>query len=167
VTTSSDSFDALYRAHAPSALRRARRLLGSDADAGEVVHDVFLSLFERPEQYAGKSSMTTFIYSAVTHACLNRIRNGRTRLKLVQANASTLVPSAGPGLSAEELAVLHAELVALPEPLGQVAVYRYVDELTHDEIARILGCSRRHVGDLLERIESRALAKKEDAACEA
>jgi RNA polymerase sigma factor (sigma-70 family) len=166
VTASPDSFAALYRAHAPSALRRARRLLGSDADAGEVVHDVFLSLFERPEQYAGKSSMTTFLYSAVTHACLNRIRNGKTRLALVHANAGALEPSSGGGLSPEELSVLHAELAALPDPLAQVALYRYVDELTHDEIARILGCSRRHVGDLLDRIEARASAK-EPAPCEA
>ena len=67
-------------------------------------------------------------------------------------------------VSAEELAVLHAELARLPEPLAQVAVYRYVDEMTHDEIARILGCSRRHVGDLLERLEARAHG--EEAACE-
>lgn len=166
MTASPDSFAALYRAQAPSALRRARRLLGSDADAGEVVHDVFLSLFERPDQYAGKSSMTTFLYSAVTHACLNRIRDGKTRLKLVQENAGALAPSSGSGLRADELVILHAELAALPEPLAQVAVYRYVDELTHDEIARILGCSRRHVGDLLERIEARASAK-EAAPCEA
>jgi RNA polymerase sigma-70 factor (ECF subfamily) len=164
VTASPDSFAALYRAHAPSALRRARRLLGSDGDAGEVVHDVFLSLFERPEQYAGKSSMTTFLYSAVTHACLNRIRDGKTRLKLVRENALSLGPSSAPSLSAEELAMLHAELATLPEPLAQVAVYRYVDELTHDEIARILGCSRRHIGDLLERIEALAVAK-EDVPC--
>jgi RNA polymerase sigma-70 factor (ECF subfamily) len=164
VTVSPDSFATLYRTHAPSALRRARRLLGSDADAGEVVHDVFLSLFERPEQYAGKSSMTTFLYSAITHACLNRIRNGRTRLRLVQDNARSLAPNGSGGLSAEELSILHGELAALPEPLAQVAVYRYVDELTQDEIARILGCSRRHVGDLLERIEARASAK-EDMPC--
>lgn len=154
MTASPDTFGALYRAHAPSALRRARGMLGSDADAREVVHDVFLSLFERPDQYAGTSSMTTFLYSAVTHACLNRIRNGKTRLRLVEHHASALAPSAGPGLNAEQLSILHTELARLPEPLAQVAVYRFIDELTHDEIARILGCSRRHVGDLLERLEA-------------
>lgn len=139
-------------------------MLGSDGDACEVVHDVFLSLFERPEQYAGKSSMTTFLYSAVTHACLNRIRNGKTRLRLATEHGPVLAtPSRA--LSAEDLTVLHAELARLPEPLAQVAVYRYVDELTHDEIARILGCSRRHVGDLLERLETRA--EREEASCEA
>ena len=140
-------------------------MLGSDGDACEVVHDVFLSLFERPEQYAGKSSMTTFLYSAVTHACLNRIRNGKTRLRLATEHAPAL-PAASRALSAEELSILHAELARLPEPLAQVAVYRYVDELTHDEIALILGCSRRHVGDLLERLEARA-ASEAEAACEA
>jgi RNA polymerase sigma-70 factor (ECF subfamily) len=166
VTASPDTFDVLYRTHAPSALRRARHMLGSDSDARELVHDVFLSLFERPEQYAAKSSMTTFLYSAVTHACLNRIRNGKTRLKLVAEHAHTysLGPATSEGLNAEELSILHAELASLPEPLAQVAVYRFVDELTHDEIARVMGCSRRHVGDLLERLAARACDSTE-ASC--
>lgn len=162
----SPAFEPLYRAQAPGALRRARRLLGSDADASEVLHDVFLGLFERPEQYAGQSSMTTFLYSAITHACLNRIRNGKTRLRLLQEHAASdaLGPNQGP--SAEQLAVLRSALASMPEPLAQVAVYRYVDELTHDDIARILDCSRRHVGDLLDRLEEWS-SGKEAAPCEA
>jgi RNA polymerase sigma-70 factor (ECF subfamily) len=31
------------------------------------------------------------------------------------------------------------------------ALHHYLDELTHDEIAELLGCSRRHVGDLIAR----------------
>lgn len=107
--------------------------------------------------------MTTFLYSAITHACLNRIRNGKTRLRLLQEHASSDSASAGP--SAEQLAVLRSALASMPEPLAQVAVYRYVDELTHDDIARILDCSRRHVGDLLERLDQWS-SSKEAATCE-
>jgi RNA polymerase sigma-70 factor (ECF subfamily) len=40
----------------------------------------------------------------------------------------------------------------VPEELAQAAVYYYADEMTHEEIAEVLRCSRRHVGDLLERL---------------
>jgi RNA polymerase sigma factor (sigma-70 family) len=153
VTTSSAAIDALYRTHAPRAFRRAQRLLGTESDAHEVVHDVFLSLFERPEQFGGESSMSTFLYSAVTHACLNRIRNQANRVRLLQQHFADAPPIA-PGTYPEQLAALRWALVRLPEPLAQVAVYYYMDELTHDDIARILGCSRRHVGDLLVRVAS-------------
>jgi len=34
-------------------------------------------------------------------------------------------------------------------------VYLYADELTHDEIASLLGCSRRHVGDRARRLQEK------------
>ena len=77
-----DAFEGLYRTHAPAAFRRARRMLGSEADAHEVVQDVFFRS-AAPAQYQGRSSMSTFLYSAVTHACLNRIRNVKTRSRLL------------------------------------------------------------------------------------
>src|SRR6185295_4628919 len=89
-----EPLDVLYRRHAPSVFRRARALLGSDADAHEVVQELFLSLFERPDQYQGRSALTTFMYSATTHACLNRIRNRKTRLRLISEHAAS-----GPGES--------------------------------------------------------------------
>lgn len=147
--THGDDIDALYRRYAPTAYRRACHLLGNDADAAEVVHDVFTSLIERPEQFAGKSALTTFMYSAVTHACLNHLRNRRTRMRLLQQNAPASEPAAG--TSPEIDASLRALLAAMPEELATVTVYHHGEGLTHEDISRILGCSPRHVGNLIER----------------
>ena len=164
MTDSSAAIDALYRRHAPRAFRRAQRLLGAESDAHEVVHDVFLSLFERPEQFRGESSMSTFLYSAVTHACLNRIRNHANRRRLLREHFADAPPIA-PGTQPERLAALRWALSRLPEPLAQVAVYYYMDELTHDDIARVLGCSRRHVGHLLERLTRWHAEQQEPVPC--
>jgi RNA polymerase sigma factor (sigma-70 family) len=110
-----------------------------------------LSLFERPEQFRGASTMSTYLYSAVTYACLNRVRDRDNRLRLLREHGpATLAPVSQP--DGERMAALRSVLARLPEPLAQVAVYYYMDELTHDDIARILGCSRRHVGNLIERL---------------
>jgi RNA polymerase sigma factor (sigma-70 family) len=93
VTRIDPAFEELYRRHAANAFRRARRLLANDADAHEVMHDVFLSLFERPEQYEGRSTLSTFLFSAVTHACLNRLRNDKTRRRLLEEHAPVTLPS--------------------------------------------------------------------------
>jgi RNA polymerase sigma-70 factor (ECF subfamily) len=147
-----DTIDGLYRRHAPAVFRRARRLLGTDADADEVVQEVFLSLFERPDQYEGKSALTTFLYSVTTHACLNRIRNSRNRLRLLDTKRPNELDGATRALSPEELSLLHSALERMPSELVEAAVYYCVDDLSHDDIARVLGCSRRHVGHLLERV---------------
>ena len=155
------TLDELYRLHAPAAFRRARRMLGDEADALEVVHDVFVSLLQDPMQYGGKSSFATFLYRAVTNACLNRIRNRRTRERL---DASHPPPTAAAPLDAEQQLVLHSVLRELPDDVAQVAIYYYMDALTQDEIAQIIGCSRRQVGKILDRL-ARHPARKDLAVC--
>jgi RNA polymerase sigma-70 factor (ECF subfamily) len=157
-------FAQLYRTHAPGVQRRARALLGSDADACEVVQDVFLSLFERPEQFQGRSQLTTFLYSATTNACLNRIRHRKSSRRLLRDRAADAPqPRGDGGLDPEWLALLHDLLRRLPEQLGLVAAYYYVDDLSHDEIAQLVGCSRRQVGHLLERVAG--AARTLEASC--
>jgi RNA polymerase sigma-70 factor (ECF subfamily) len=159
------TFDALYRAHAPSVFRRARRLLESDADAHDIVSEVFVSLYERPEQYQGRSTLSTFLYSMTNHACFNRIRVQKQRRRLLDRVAQTAGTSAS-GLGPERATELRRLLQRLPEPLGHVAVYYYLDELTHEEIAEILGCSRRHVGNLLVRLHAWARAGEHQTGAE-
>jgi len=145
--------EELYRTYAPQAFRRARRVLRSDADAHEVVNDVFLSLLERPWQYGGQCAFGGFLQAAVTHACLNRLRHQATHVKLSgDGNLGALFPPAS-AADPEEASTLRSVLACLPAQLADVAVYYYLHELTQDDIARIMGCSRRHVGDLVMRLE--------------
>lgn len=148
------SVDELYKRYAAMAYRRARSVLGNEAEAHEVVHDVFVSLLEKPEQYKGMSQLTTFMYSVVTHACLNRVRNQRNRLRLVRDNVPTLGNESDRALTPETRVVLQSVLGRMPEELATAAVYYHLDGMTHDEIARVMQCSPRHVGDVLERLKA-------------
>ena len=114
---------------------------------------MFVSLLERPEQYRGNSSLSTFLYSAVTHACLNRIRNQRTRLQRLREHWLSAVARPQPEVSAEVSRALRSALQRMPEPLAEVAVYFYMDGLSHEQIAELLGCSKRQVGYHLAAIE--------------
>lgn len=154
-------YDAYYRRYAPMVERRARALLGSEAEALDVMQDLFASLFERPEQFTGKSQISTFLYAATTHACWSRLRQGRTRSRLLEQHGPAREPAQearGPNLT-----VLRDVLSQLDEELAQVAVHYYLDEMTHAEIAEILGCSRRQVGYLLDRLTAQTQRLKEAA----
>ncbi|HWX08955.1 MAG TPA: sigma-70 family RNA polymerase sigma factor, partial [Gaiellaceae bacterium] len=122
-----------------------------EGDARDVLQEVFLSLLDRPEQFAGKSSLSTWLYSATTHLCLNRIRSDKTRSRLTaEQDRAVLGPS--PPAPADRVAELRDLLARLPPDLALVAVYYFGDEMTHDEIAEVVGCSRRRVGHLVERL---------------
>jgi RNA polymerase sigma factor (sigma-70 family) len=146
------AIESLYRAHGHVVLRRARSLLGSEEDARDVVQEVFASLVRYPAQFRGESSMTTWLYAATTNGCLNRLRNRRTRARLLSERPPA--PAAGGPPRAESAAILKDLFAHIPEELAHAAIYYYADEMTHDEIATVLGCSRRHVGDLLERLRA-------------
>jgi RNA polymerase sigma-70 factor (ECF subfamily) len=71
--------ERMYREHGHVVLRRARRILGTDDEAREALQEVFLSLADRPDQFAGHSSITTFLYRMTTNLCLNKLRNPTSR----------------------------------------------------------------------------------------
>jgi len=62
---------------------------------------------------------------------------------------------ASPAGKVESMLELRRLLGSVSEEMAQACVYHYVDELTQDEIAAVMGCSRRHVGHLLERLRAR------------
>lgn len=112
---------ALYRRHAPAVFRRAQQVLGSSADAQEIVQDLFLSLLEKPGQFAEVSSVTTFLYAATTNACLNRLRNRKNRQRLLSEQAPVLEPTTSE-LSPEQLLQLQRALLDMPDDLAHAAV---------------------------------------------
>jgi len=157
----------LYRRHAGTALRRARWLLASEEDAREAVQHVFLEVVEHPQQMDRFPSFVAWLYSAITHFCLNQLRNTRTRARLLAVAVAPAGARAAPARG-EALAAAAQLLDRLEPEVAEVVVYHHVDEMTHDEIAHILGCSRRHVGNLLARarvsIAAAARAEEERVA---
>jgi RNA polymerase sigma-70 factor (ECF subfamily) len=113
-----------------------------------MVHEIFVGLLEAPEQYQGRSALATWLYSATTHRCLNRIRDRKNQSKLLRERGAPVASVE----ATDGAATLRQLLVALPEELAAVAVYHYLDEMTQQEIADALGRSRRHVANLLQRL---------------
>ena len=151
--------ETLYKKYGHSVLRRARQILGSDADARDVLQEVFTSLVARPEQFAQRSAPSTFLYSMTTHACLSRLRDAKNRSRLIDHHVRPWSSDVDPR-SPETRAAVLAALAQLPAEVAEAAVYYHLDGMTYDEIAELLGCSPRHVGNLLERGAAQLSAKE-------
>ncbi len=148
---------ALYRQHGAMAFRRARRLLADEEAARDVVHDVFVTLHEQQDELHD-TGLVSWLYVVVTNRCLKRLRSAATRTRLLEAiEHAPHAPARG-----EAIAAIRRALASLPDELATVAIYRFVDEMTHAEIATLMGCSRRHIGNLLLRFE-RAMAPTREA----
>jgi RNA polymerase sigma-70 factor, ECF subfamily len=68
-----EAYGALVRAHSATVFRVAFRIVGSEADAEEIVQETFLRGYQRLESYQHRSSFGTWIYRIAVNCALNRV----------------------------------------------------------------------------------------------
>jgi RNA polymerase sigma-70 factor (ECF subfamily) len=150
-----DASDAIaaYRKYGPALLRKAERILLNPDDAGDIVQALFTDLIER-----GNCEVELpYLYRAVTNRCLNFIRDRDNRRRLLERQEPALRGLARTRCDEQVIGLdLLAKLVErLDSKSLEVLVCRYIDDMTQEETAEILGTSRRTVGKRVERIRER------------
>jgi RNA polymerase sigma-70 factor (ECF subfamily) len=141
-----------YLRYAPALQRKAERILQSRADAQDVVQSLFLELLQSPETPKDLS----YLYRAVTHRCLNLLRDQKTRARLLAEHDALL---RGPVRTTCEERSIDLELLgklvqALDQAHAEVLICHYFDDMPQSEVAELLGVSRKTVGLRLSRIRS-------------
>lgn len=140
--------ETLYRQYAPMILRRVRHFFRGP-EAEEVLQDIFLRLLERPELTDDVSSTVTWLYRVTTNHCITQLRKKRRRSELLEQHAQSFQPTTEQARQ-EARALLNQMFRGLDDELAAMGLYYYLDGLTHAEIARIMDCSPRTVGNRLD-----------------
>jgi RNA polymerase sigma-70 factor (ECF subfamily) len=140
----------LYTRHGPALLRKARRLLANPDDARDVVQSLFLDLFASGTRDAELS----YLYRAVTNRCLSLLRDAQNRARLLDRQQHALRGTIRSRCDDEAIGLdLLAKVLSELEPrAAEVLVYRYFDDLSQEEIAELLGVSRKTIGKDLEAV---------------
>jgi RNA polymerase sigma-70 factor (ECF subfamily) len=145
----------LYSRYGPALVRKARRMLGNDADAQDIVQALFVRLLAE-----GIDDVDLpYLYRAVTHNCLTWLRDHHNRARLLQRQAPVVQAlQAGTRTRCDELALGQDLLLKLLDELSErqsaVLVYRFLDDCSQDEIAELLQTSRKTVGKDLARVRA-------------
>lgn len=140
----------LYLRYGPALLRKCERVLGDRQAAEDVVQQLFVDLLRR-----GRTDVDlAYLYRAATNRSLNQLRDRRRRLALLERD-----PPPSRTASADS-AVLPLDLVrrlveGLDERSAEIFVYRFLDDMNQDEIAALVGTSRRTVVKRLADIRTR------------
>ncbi len=154
------AIEALYRKYGPAVLRRARAILRDEQAARDVMQEVFIQAIQEGGAFRGDASPMTWIYRITTNLCLNRIRDEGRRAELLAENYVVDEEPVRPA-TAEQKVTLAAILRRVPDELREIAVYYYVDQMSHDEIAQLVKTSRRTVGNRLDEFRKVARAAAE------
>jgi len=146
------AFQALTQRHAGRAVGLARRMLGSNAHAEDIVQDAFLRVWTNAPRWRPDAAFRTWLYRIVVNLCLNAKR----RPAGVELDAASHVADPAPGADAqleqrERDRALNGAIDALPERQRAAIVLTYQEGLSNAEAASVLGVSVGGIEALLVR----------------
>ena len=120
--------------------RLCYRFVNNHEDANDLAQDVFLRAWRAIPRFRGDSSFRTWLYRIAVNASLNfRGQRRPPSLELPDGLADPL-PGADARLETDdEVRRVRAAIARLPEKQRATLILKVYHELTHDEVAQVLG----------------------------
>jgi RNA polymerase sigma-70 factor (ECF subfamily) len=137
--------DELFKEHASYVARLAFRLLGREEEVDDIVQDVFITLFRNLEKIRQSESLRAWLGTTTVRTVRRRLRVRRMGFLLRRRDQVDPMELKGIAVSGEDRAALWKVHVAL-ERVGVDAriawVFRYLEQESIDDVARLCGTSR-------------------------
>ena len=128
---------------------------GNETSASDITQQIFLKLMTNINQFRGESQFTTWLYRMVANACIDEQRKGRRFLPFADSPPVTRVEFKRPQetrYAKLELADSVRQAIAELKPKFRLPILlKYVEELSYEEIASVLNCSKGTVASRLNR----------------
>ena len=135
------AFSKLYEAYAPMVYRRCVFLLKDDAEAKDMVQNVFLRIYERMDTL-DLSQPSSLLWNTATRLCLNRIRDKKRRGLDVDSSELLLTIACAEEDDGIEARGLLAKIFSKEqESTRTIATLHYIDGMTLEETAETVGLS--------------------------
>lgn len=150
------AYEQLVREHGGPMLLVARRFLGHQQDAEEVVQDAFLSAFKAIEGFEGNSKLSTWLHRIVVNAALMKLRTKKRKperpiedlLPRFESDGHRVKPEPVWGITVdtavqdrENREVVRRSIGELPESYRTVLLLRDIEQLSTEETAARLDLS--------------------------
>jgi RNA polymerase sigma factor (sigma-70 family) len=157
------AFEVIFERHHRGVLAFCRHMLGSPADAEDVVQHTFIAAYRDLVSTEKPIALRPWLYTIARNRCLSVLRARRER-------PSDTLPDHGVDSLAAEVAVredvrsILTDVARLPDDQRAALILAELGDMSHAEIARILGCPRDRVKALV--FQARASLTADRAARE-
>ncbi len=171
------ALEKLMSRHSGRVYRLAYGIARNQADAEEIVQDVFLSMVRKGASFEGHAALTSWMYRVTTNVALNKRRGKRRELEVsLEEHLPTykedghrdgdrsyvLADWSGTPeqklLSGETRRILEEAIDTLPDHYRAVLILRDVEELSNEEVAEIVNDS---LGSVKSRLHRARMALRE------
>jgi RNA polymerase sigma-70 factor (ECF subfamily) len=136
-----EAFDEIVRRHRRRVYLLCFRFVSNHEDAADLAQDVFVRAFKGLGRFKHDASLATWLHRITVNTCLNSIAAHRPDTEPVGAeHADTRSPGADDVVERDETkAVVRQAIRRLPPRQRATLILRVYQELSHEEIARVLG----------------------------
>ncbi len=150
---------SLFPEYQARARRYAYWFLGNRNDSEEVVQEAFVRLAQREQNgkpIADENGFAGLLFTTVRNLSIDVLRKGkRTQNVELTSDRMPLVRESDDMVSSEFQDELTKQLRELPEQWAEALKLRTSAELSYDEIAKVLGCTRAQVRTWIYRARKR------------
>ena len=153
------AFERLVQRHLGWSLGFVERMLGSRAEAEDLVQTAFLRVWQGAARWEPKAKFSTWLYRVLHNLCMDQFRTRRAGSEALDEALPDETPGSEErmiGLQREER--VRAALAALPARQRAALVLCYYEERSQAEAAALLGVSEGALESLLSR--ARATLRK-------
>src|SRR5499426_2805134 len=140
----SAAFDVIVERHRRSVYLLCYRFVSNHEDASDLSQDVFLRAYRGLRSFRGQSSLATWLYRIGVNLCLNRVSAKRPLSESIEERQfvdETAESAPDRLLKDERGARVRAAIAQLPRKQRATLVLRMYHEMSHQEIADVLGSS--------------------------
>jgi len=158
--TVEDDFSIIYEFYRPKLVVIVNSYIPSQEDAEEIIHDVFIKLWEKWDTLQITSNFTGYIYSMTRNACLDYLRAKKNKLTKEMSveqqefwlNHGALADDMASSILANELqSLVDKAIEQLPEKCKKVFRKSRMEGLCHKEISEELEISPKTVENHMSR----------------
>ena len=158
------AFQVLFETYKDKVFSIAVYSSGGDRSvADDVTQQIFLKLFTAIRQFRGDSEFTTWLYRLVVNACLDEKRRRRRLVPwgetVAMRNPSEKKPQEKQYARLEVAEAVREAIGELKPKFRLPILLKYIEGLSYEEIASVMGCSKGTVASRLNRGHSQ-LAKR-------
>jgi RNA polymerase sigma-70 factor (ECF subfamily) len=138
------AFDLLVTRHRRAVYHLCYRFVNHHEDAADLTQDTFVRAWKALGSFRGQARFSTWLHRIAINVCLNKLATRPPAAEPIDAEAlvDRHQPRPGDALLAEERAAqVRAAVATLPPRQREALVLRTYHELSHQEVAAIVGTS--------------------------
>ena len=156
-----EAFRDLFNKHKRNVINLSYRFVQNKETAEDVAQDVFIKIYEKKFRFDPRAKFSTWLYKVTVNAAIDRTRKksffdrsldktetdeeGESKTLLETLSDPSVVSPADTLAGKEIRNLVQTEIQKLPEKLKAPILLRHFENLSYEEIARILGITAKAV----------------------